>query len=230
MALAHSLHVISNDNTEAVAYKPRLRFQTVQELTSGEAIGAVAETEQSFEERAFFGFARGEGKLCPAKWLGDVVERAGRMASMRDLEERPIAISAPAAALAHPDAPMAAEAAVSRANLCPQEFRLEFSDASLVEQDDLGAVHMERFFRKGFRIGLDARRSWRTPMGASARIMVEAIRLDAMMLSDISSLSDRLDTADSADIQVYLENARWQDADAYVNLGIGAAVAPRTDG
>ena len=60
--------------------------------------------------------------------------------------------------------------------------------------------------------------------------MVEAIRLNAMMLSDISSLSDRLDTADTAGIQVYLENARWRDADAYINLGIAAAVSPRTDG
>ena len=151
------------------------------------------------------------------------------MAAMRNLNERPIAVCAPAAALAHPDAPMAAEAAAARANLCPQEFRLEFSDASLIEQDDLGAVHMERFFRRGFRIGLDGRRSWRMPLGASARVMVEAIRLDALTLSDIASLNDRLETAESSDILVYLENARWRDAETYTKLGVSAAVAPRAD-
>ncbi len=230
MALASQFKLVSNDNTHTARRQPRVRFDQIVDMAGGETVGVAALTDQSFEEQAFFGFAQGTEAACPAAWLGDVVERTARAATMRGLSDRPIAILAPDAALAHPDAPMAAEAGAARANACPQEFRLEFSDAALQDEEFNGLDSLYRFYRRGFRVGVDARRSWRSPFDDGMRLIVEAVRFDANTLRDLGAHDDRFDAACGSEVFMYAENAAWRDNTTLGRFGVGYAIAPRLDG
>ena len=229
MALASALSNIANDNSPKAGRNPRVRFSQIVSLSGGENEGAAAQTDLAYEEHAFFGFARGEEFSCPASWLGQLIERAGRKATMRGLRGRPIAVCAPSAALAHPDAPMAAEACAARANLCPQEFRLEFADCALVDEEYSALDNLYGFYHRGFRIGIDARTSWASPFDTDARMLIEAVRLDARMVDEVRFDEDRLDAALGAGVMLYAENMQWRDAEKMLSMGITHALDPRPD-
>ncbi len=230
MTRSQPFKVIANDNHSEVVQRPKVRFTRIQNLVDGEVIGCATEYNTTFEEQAFLGFARGQNTSCPATWLGDMVEIAGRMASRLKLEARPIAIVTPVAALSHPDAPMAAEAGARRANICTQEIRLEFPDLALLEAEYMRQAYIDGFFSRGFRIGVDARMSWRCPFGSYLGTIVEAIRIDSRAMHELPLLEDRVDAAIGSGTLLYAENASWQDAEALRQLGVEHAISPRLDG
>jgi predicted signal transduction protein with EAL and GGDEF domain len=164
-----------------------------------------------------------------AAWLGDMIERAARLA--HDTETaRPVSVTAPMAALADRDAPMAAEAGVKRSNLLPQEVRIDFSDASVIALEDLALDRIDAFRRRGFRVGLDARKSWRTPMGQRARMSFEAVRLDPSRMEILDVPMSRLEVAAADGVALIAENVRWRDAEKLAEHGIHFAMSPRADG
>ena len=230
MAFASSFAPIANDNSPRAGRTPKLRFETIVSLDDNPPAGVSVTTDLVYEEHAFFGFARGEEFSCPATWLGQVVERAGRVATMRGLTDRPIAIVAPSAALSHRNAPMAAEAGAARARMCPQEFRLEFSDSALCEEEDNAFDFMVDFYRRGFRLGINATSSWQSPFSHGARELVEAVRLNAQDVLNNEIRGNRIETAMGADICLYAQDACWQNAKQLRDLGVSYAVEPRADG
>jgi hypothetical protein len=124
---------------------------------------------------------------------------------------------------------MAAEAGVKRANLLTQEFRLDFCDASIVALEDLALDRIDNFRRKGFRVGLDARTSWRTPMGARARMTFEAVRLDPSRMEAMEIPMTRLEVSSADGVAIIAENVRWRDAEKLADVGVHFAMAPKAD-
>ncbi len=232
MTLATPFKVIANDNDIATTRESKIRFAKIQDLNTGETIGIDAQIESSFEETALFGFASGNSQQhCSARWLGDQIERAGRLATEQNIPDRPISIIAPLAALSHPDAPMAAEAGARRANICVQEIRIEFPDASIYEAEDIAPAYIESFFSRGFRVGIDARQSWRSPFGAYLSSVIEAVRLNAAAIDDDAPFTtDRIENAYGSGAMLFAENANWTDAERLSNMGIRYAVNPRLNG
>ena len=134
------------------------------------------------------------------------------------------------AALSDKDAPMAAEAGAARAGVLPQEIRIDFCDASVSALEDLALDRVDAFRRRGFRVGLDARKSWNTPMGARARMTFEAVRLDPSRCQALEIPMTRLEVASAEGIALIAENVRWRDTEKLAELGVHFATAPRTDG
>ena len=124
---------------------------------------------------------------------------------------------------------MAAEAGARRANLLPQEFRIDFSDAAITGLEDLALDRVDAFRRKGFRVGLDARKSWRMPMGARARMSFEAVRLDVSRCEQLEIPITRLEVAAADGVALVAENARWRDVENLAEKGVHFAIAPRAD-
>lgn len=231
MTLSTSFKVIANDNDISTNRESKIRFAKIQDLKSGEVVGIDAQTDTSFEETALFGFASGQSKQeSPAQWLGDQIEKVGLLAEQQKNLDRPISIVAPLAALAHPDAPMAAEAGARRANICLQEIRIEFQDAAIYEAEDIAPAYIESFFSRGFRIGIDATKSWRSPFGAYLSSVVEAVRLDARTVQDLPSTTDRIENAYGSGAMLFVENANWTEAEELSNQGVKYAVSPRLNG
>ena len=159
-ARASHLRLVVSEPTPVAARQPRLRFRPVVRLADGEAFGVHTETDLNFEDTFQPRHLTDAVLPSAAAWLGDLIERAGRLAKETGVEQRPLSIPAPMAALSDPDAPMAAEAGAIRAGLLPQEIRIDFCDASVSALEDLALDRVDAFRRRGFRVGLDARKSW----------------------------------------------------------------------
>lgn len=228
---APHLRLVTNNETVAPTPRtPRLRFQPVVRLEDGTPFGFQTETDISFEDRGVdFGCDYSEPRDSAGEWLGDLIERTARLAHESGNDSRPISILAPFAALNDPDAPMAAEAGASRGGLLPQEIRIDFADASLATLEDLAMDRIETFRARGFRVGLDARRSWHTPMSARARMTLEAILIDPQTLQSMDIPVTRVEIAAAEGVALIAENVRWRDTEDLAAIGVHFAVAPRTD-
>lgn len=229
-ARASHLRLVVNEPTAAVARQPRMRFRPVVRLADGEAFGVHAETDINFEDTFRQRHLSDAEHPSAAVWLGEAIERAGRLAQETGVTQRPLSIQAPMAALSDVDAPMAAEAGAIRAGLLPQEVRIDFCDASVSTLEDLALDRVDAFRRKGFRVGLDARKSWRTPMGARARMTFEAVRLDPSRCEILEIPMTRLEVASADGVALIAENVHWRDADKLAQLGVSFAMSPKTDG
>lgn len=229
-ARASHLRLVQTEPTPLPVRAPRLRFRSVVRLADGEAFGLHAESDINFEDTFHPKHLTGAPLPSAAAWLGELIERAGRLAQETGVTLRPISILCPMAALADPDAPMAAEAGIARAGLLPQEVRLDFCDSSVCALEDLALDRVDAFRRRGFRVGLDARKSWSTPMGARARMTFEAVRIDPSRCEALEIPMTRLEVAAAEGVALIAENVRWRDADQLAELGICFAVTPRADG
>jgi len=229
-ARASHLRLVVNEPAAPPVRQPRLRFRPVVRLADGAAFGMHAEADINFEDTLRPRHFSNAAHPSAAGWLGELIERAGRLAQDSGANNRPLSISAPMAALADKDAPMAAEAGAARAGILPQEIRIDFCDASVSSLEDLALDRVDAFRRKGFRVGLDARKSWRTPMGARARMTFEAVRLDPARCEVLEVPMTRLEVASADGIALIAENVRWRDTDKLAELGISFAMSPRADG
>lgn len=228
-ARASHLRLVVSEPTPVTVRQPNLRFRPVVRLGDGAPFGMHVETDIAFEDTFQARHLHAHNLPSSAAWLGDMIERSARLA--HDTETaRPISVTAPMAALADPDAPMAAEAGVKRSSLLPQEVRIDFSDAAVVALEDLALDKIDAFRRRGFRVGLDARKSWRTPMGQRARMSFEAVRLDPSRMEILDVPMSRLEVAAADGVALIAENVRWRDAEKLAEHGIHFAMSPRADG
>ncbi len=230
-ARASHLRLVTNNETIVpTSREPRLRFKHVVRLEDGASFGLQAETDTSFEDAGLdFGCNYSEASATAGEWLGNLIERTARLARDLGHDARPISILAPFAALTDPDAPMAAEAGAYRANVLPQEIRIDFVDASLATLEDLAMDRIEAFRARGFRIGLDARKTWHTPMSARARMTLEAILVDPRTLKSQDIPVSRLEIAAAEGVAIIAQNAKWRDGEELAAIGVNFAVAPGAD-
>ena len=123
----------------------------------------------------------------------------------------------------------AAEAGAYRANVLPQEIRIDFVDASLATLEDLAMDRIEAFRARGFRIGLDARKTWHTPMSARARMTLEAILVDPRTIKSQDIPVSRLEIAAAEGVALIAQNVKWRDGEELAAIGVNFAVAPGAD-
>lgn len=231
MSHAHARHLrlVVSEPAPGAVRRPRLRFRPVVRLTDGVPFGLHAEADIAFEDTFHARHLRDSTHPSAAAWLGNLIERASRLAKDTQADLRPLSVSAPMAALADKDGPLAAEAGVLRAGLLPQEIRIDFSDASVAALEDLAFDRIDAFRDRGFRVGLDARKSWYTPMGARARLTFEAVRLTPAQCELLEIPVKRLEAASGCGIALIGENVCWQDAERLAERGVLFALAPRAD-
>jgi hypothetical protein len=223
------LRLVPSEPAPLAARLPRIRFRPVVQLRDGCAFGVHAQTEFNFEDTFRPGRFQADAAPSAAAWLGETIERVARLAERTGQQGRPISLTAPLAALSDPDTPMAAEAGARRSRLLPQEIRLDFSDAAVCALEDQGMDRLEAVRARGFRIGLDARRGWRTPMGVRARTVIEAVRLDPGLYLGLEAPIGRFEAAAAEGVALIAENAHWRDAAELEKLHIGFAISPLTD-
>ncbi len=215
--------------THDIAPKP-VRFRTVVQLKDGAFLGAEAETRFAFEDRVSFGPAGARQPVAdPARWLATQISTVAQAAAHGAMLQRPILFSAPVAALAHSNTPVACSAAIRQTLLAPQEVCLVFPDTAFAGDPADSSSRVARLRRLGFRAGIDMRKSWQTALNDSLRLLIDIIRIDARQVENDRDLATISMTADAAGIHVIADNARWRDADDLCRAGVTAAISPRTD-
>lgn len=220
-------------NTPAARTRPLpcpVRFQPVVHLVAGDMLGMAAEESVEFEERVSFGPTGVKlADADPAKWLAGRLERIASAAWAEAATGRPILVTAPMAALAHANTAVACDAAVRRTTMCQQEFCLMFSDAAFAAESVDCTARVARLRKAGFRVGIDMRRSWHTPLSEGLRLLIDTIRVDAEELEASGDLQDIVMIARESGILVVADNASWRDGSYLEETGISGAVSPRTD-
>ncbi len=207
-----------------------VRFKPVMHLIAGDSLGLLADEPMEFEESASFGPANDAAEApSAATWMAGRLERVASAACAQEQPQRPILVAAPMAGLADPDTAAACDAAVRRTVLCQQEFCLMFSDVAFSCDPADCTARVARLRRVGFRVGIDMRHSWQTPLTKSLRILIDTIRVDADALEASADLCDVVQVARAAGILVVAENASWRDGDYLEGLGVAGGVAPQTD-
>ena len=208
---------------------PAVRFEPVLDLATGDALGMTAELPFCFEDGPSFGPARTrQSETNSAKWMADRLGEVASVAYEFRQDHRPILVPAPVAALANPDTALACDARVRRSTFCQQEFSLEFTDTAFAGDAVDCTSRVAHLRRHGFRVSVDMRKSWSTPLAAGLRLLIDTLRIDARRL-DSDRLMETCETAAGAGILVIAENANWRDADELARLGISAGVRLRAD-
>jgi len=208
---------------------PAVRFKQVVHLLGGDSLGLVADEPIEFEERVSFGPASATELPSAAKWMAGRLERVATAACAQEMPHRPILVAAPMASLADPDTAVACDAAVRRTILCQQEFCLMFTDSAFSGDPADSTSRIARLRRAGFRVGVEMRHSWQTPLTESFRILIDTIRLDADALEVSNELCDVAQLAKAAGILVVADHASWRDGDYLDAMGVAGAIAPSAD-
>lgn len=219
--------------TKIVAHsgqKVQLRFQPVMHVLDGTSFGTVCELSRRYEEKAAFGPASlSQSVSGPAKWLADQLLEVASAAHTFDNRLRPIIVPAPAAALTDENTAVGCDAAIRRTTLCQQEISLEFQDSAF-SGGQMDTVHSVASLRKrGFRVSIDMRKSWQTPLTEGLGLLIDSIRVDARDLEANDELMDICEAASASGILVIADKANWRDGDFLDGLGIQAGVKMRTD-
>lgn len=220
-----------NTSLVRTSNQPNVRFKPVMHLRAGDSLGLVADEPMEFEERVSFGPAANDNDaLNAAKWMAGRLERVASAVCAQELPHRPILVAAPMAGLSDPNTAAACDAAVRRTVLCQQEFCLMFTDAAFAGDPADSTARIARLRKAGFRVGVDMRHSWQTPMTEAFRILIDTIRVDADALEASQELCDVVIAAKSAGILVVADHANWRDGEFLNLLGVAGGVAPATDG
>lgn len=217
-----------NTSLLKAVHSPPVRFMPVVHLLGGDSLGLVADEPVEFEERASFGRAAAETSGA-AKWMAQRLERIASAAVAQEQAPRPILVTAPMAALSDPDTAVACDASVRRSVLCQQEFCLMFSDAALAGDAVDATSRLTRLRKAGFRVGIDMRYSWQTPLSESVRILIDTIRVDADAVAASDELCDVTAAAHACGILVVADHASWRDGSNLADYGVAGAVAPMAD-
>lgn len=208
----------------------QLRLIPVLHLQTGEATTIIAETMKRFEERVSFGPAAHRSMpQSPAMIVAEQLINIAQTAH-KTTDVRPIIVTMPMAALIHQDTPLACDAAIRRTSLCHQEICFDISDASLARGSKDARQGLNRLKELGFRLSLDATRSWQAPLSTDLRILLDAMRIDRRHIEIEDDIETRIDAAASSGLQVIADHASWRDGDWLSSLGVDFAIRPKTDG
>ncbi len=211
--------------------RPLVRFNDVVDLTTGEAVLAVAETNRSFEDGTGFGpaarlFAEDPQ---PHLWFADLLEDIAAAALLLERRERPLIAAAPPAALSAATFSEACDTAMARTKLCPQEIAIEAADAALASGRVDPCVWIAALRKRGFRVAIDARRTWSTALARVSWLMVDSIRVDARTVWSDGALQDYCGAASEAGVSIIADRPKWREADALASLGIRYGCRPAAD-
>ena len=208
---------------------PIVRFEPVLDLATGDALGMAAELPFCFEDGATFGPAHTrKAEANSARWMADRLGDVASVAHDFRQDHRPIIVPAPVAALANPDTALACDARVRRSTFCQQEFCLEFTDTAFAGDPVDCTNRVAHLRRHGFRVSVDMRKSWQTPIAEGMRLLIDTLRVDARNL-DCDQLMEACEAAAAAGILVIAEHANWRDANELSRLGISAGTRLRAD-
>lgn len=209
---------------------PHVRAHNCLHLSSGDTVGAVIEYAQNFEDTAVV-FASGTTltHTRPSDWVGEKILDVAAMCETIDYTERPLVMPVPAMVLTDPFIVEACIKAAAQTRLCHQEISLELTDAAITlhTEDAHTFVHMLR--RKGFRVSVDARKSWAGNLPGTDWLMVDTLRIRAQDLDTNPELDHLIETAAAAGVAIIAEQPYWRDGDYLATLGIDYAINPRTD-
>lgn len=208
----------------------RLRLTPSVHLCSGDAVGAVAEHAFSYDDRPFLANThKNRAPVDACAWVGEKIRDLGVICDTLEFTTRPIILPIPARAIEPAKLLDACTHAVAQTHLCPQEISLELPDATLQVSDSYAKRFIDIFRRNGFRVSIDARKSWHAQMPNYYWLMIDTLRIKAGQIDEDQSLQDMIEAARTAGVAIIAEKPLWRQGDRLASLGIDYGTKPRSD-
>lgn len=202
--------------TRTAGQRPfRSRFEPCLSLPEGNVDFPITRVDPLFEDLP----PTSSGFGTPTAWVVFALRKLAQSARQYDISTRPIHLPLPLACLNDEGLPETLRKAANAEDCCPQEFILEFQDATFAASDEEGLTRMENFRRKGFRIGLDSRFSSQTPFGARMRSAVERLRITENDLLTDEVVQHRAEIVSALGGAVIIERAHWKHVDLLKSYG-----------
>lgn len=199
-------------------------------LETGDPVCAFLKPTRQFAEAPRFGIAdHNDAGADITEWFTDEIEKLIDFAELIEPHTRPLILPLPDAAIACPHLAGVADELLANSFSCPQEISFEISDATMVNHAAEALILIRAFRRRGFRISIDARRSWQSELPAYAWLMIDTVRIDPASLTCDQALSDFIETASSAGVSVIAMRPAWRDSAYLETFGVEYGVAPRSD-
>lgn len=209
---------------------PHLRAHNCVHLCSGDTVGAVIEYAQNFEDTPVsFTSGNTQTQTRPSDWVGEKILDAAVMCETIEYTERPLVMPVPAMVLNDPLILDACIRATAQTRLCNQEISLELTDAAITLYREEAHALCHALRRKGFRVSVDARKSWAGDLPGTDWLMVDTLRIRAEDIDTNPDIEDLIETAASAGVAIIAERPYWRDGDYLARMGVNYGINPRTD-
>jgi len=208
----------------------RIRIKPSMHLCSGDAVGAFAEHASAFDERPKFTHAAHTSEQAsPAAWIARSISDLAVICDTLSYNERPIVLPIPACALSQPGLIEACNQAVAQTRFANQEISFEITDAVATTTGVLLQNIITNFRRNGFRVSIDARKSWSARLPATCWLMIDTLRVHPHHIDTEADLEDMIDIARTAGVAIVAQKPHWRDGDYLASLGIDYGLSPRAD-
>lgn len=196
-------------------------FETCRSLINGELAFPLTRLDPLFEEQSISQFFTNTDTCftSPSEWIEQAIDTLGQAVRSKDDVNRPIHLPMPISVLLDEDASFSAYHACNSIGFCPQEFMLEFKDASFVQAGNTALDRLEEFRRYGFRIALDARTSFETPLSERLRSAIERLRVNGDDIKFDKTTQMRAEIVSQLGGDVILDRALWRDLDELRSRG-----------
>jgi len=202
-------------------------FIDVERLDCG---GLIHETLDQYDSTLRFGpVSQTAPEISPARWLATRLKTALKLASHAQTPQRPVHIAAPASALHNGKSVEASSSAIEQVQACAQETCIVFEDAALASLPAGSLAALGRFHEAGFRVGIDARRSWLSLEKPSVMPVSEAVWINTDHLDCEDRLSGSVRQMADAGIQVIGWGAAWSQSEPLVKSGVSHLFRARAD-
>ncbi len=209
---------------------PQIRAHNCIHLCSGDTVGAIVEYAQNFEDTPIV-FPSGNELIqtSPSDWVGEKILDVAAMCETIECNERPLVMPVPAMVLADPLTLDACIKATAQTRLCHQEISLELTDSAITLHTEEAHAFCHMMRRKGFRVSVDARKTWENDLPGTDWLMVDTLRVRAKDIDTQRDIEDLIEVAASAGVAIIAEQAHWRDGEYLARMGIDYGTKPRAD-
>lgn len=192
--------------------------------------GLIHETRHPFDAGLRFGRGRQtDAVTCPAGWLEARVRNAIEAAELSPIKVLPIQVSAPAPLLYHRETARSCHSMLCGRDALRPEICLVFDDAALATSTANAVEALNSLRTRGFRIGLNARRSWLSLRCQALLPLIETIWVNAAQLEIEDEIAQRTRSALAAGTSCIGFGGTWSQTEEYSRAGITHLFRPRTD-
>lgn len=216
--------------TQSKSRTASIRLTSAIHLCSGDTVGAFVEHARGFDDKPSFirkGLRAAETDA--TRWVADKIRDIAVLCETLCFADRPLILPIPACALTDAHLLDAVTKSISQTRLCHQEISFELPDAALATAGQHVYDFISTFRKNGFRVSIDARKSWISEFSGHTWLMIDTLRINAAEIDVDSDLEIMIETARSAGVAIVAEKPFWRDGDYLASIGIDYGLKPRAD-
>lgn len=208
----------------------RIRIKPAMHLCTGDAVGAFAEHARGFEDRPKFNMGSNtKPQINVLDWISRSIQDLAVICETLAYNERPIILPIPASALSQPGLIEACTQAIAQTRFAHQEISFEIKDCAIASSTYSLQWLITNFRKIGFRVSIDARKSWAATLPAPCWLMIDTLRVFPHQMDTETELEDMIANARAAGVAIVAEKPFWRDGEYLASLGIDYGLSPFAD-